>query len=146
MLGANGSGKSNFIGAFALLKAIGAGSLQTYVGKRGVQNVLHFGPGWIAEKVSGWMICHFHDTSEFSKMRLPCALDDNRHLRADGSNLLAFLYLLKEKHATTFRRLDADSLEIWLEDYSLGELWEKNHLGGRPKAWLGQLEERVPHV
>ncbi len=40
-------------------------------------------------------------------------------------------------HATTFRRLDAASLESWLADYSLGELWEKNELGGRPAAWHG---------
>jgi predicted ATPase len=339
VIGPNGSGKSNFIGVFAFLKAVAARGLQAYVGKRGLQNVLHFGPkvtealslelefggdaplayalrlepgmqtqllpveesitdlvhgtvkkltrtgdecgvslaelfgdnhdfGEIAYQVDKWMICHFHDTSAFSKMRLPCALDDNRRLRADGSNLPAFLYLLKEKHptayslirrtvqrvapffddfvlapsalspdkiklewqhrdqdqyfdawalsdgtlrfialavlflqpkelkpplvlvdepelglhpfaitllgamvksaavdmqvilatqspllldefapedvliaerddhATTFRRLNADSLETWLEDYSLGELWEKNHLGGRPKAWL----------
>ncbi len=222
---------------------------------------------WVARQMDGWMICHFHDTSEFSKMRLPCAVDDNRRLRADGGNLPAFLHLLEEKHpiayrlirqtvqrvapffddfvlapsalhpdriklawkhrdqdqyfdawalsdgtlrfialatlflqprelrpplvlvdepelglhpfaitllgamvrsasvdtqvllatqspllldefapeevlvaerdghATTFRRLDADSLETWLEDYSLGELWEKNQLGGRPTAW-----------
>ncbi len=338
VIGPNGSGKSNFIGVFAFVKALAAGGLQAYVGKRGLQNVLHFGPkvtealtlelnfrgdapvayalrlepgmqtqllpvaesvtdlargtvqkltpvgdeaglslqalvggddgaSRISSQVEGWMICHFHDTSAFSKMRLPCALDDNRRLRADGSNLPAFLYLLKEKHptayslirrtvqrvapffddfvlapsalhpdkiklewqhrdqdqyfdawtlsdgtlrfialatlflqpaalkpplvlvdepelglhpfaitllgamvksasvdmqvilatqsplvldefppqnvlvaerdghATTFRRLDADSLETWLEDYSLGELWEKNHLGGRPAAW-----------
>lgn len=31
-----------------------------------------------------------------------------------------------------FKRLDAKRLEEWLEEYSLGELWEKNVLGGRP--------------
>ncbi|MDF5733862.1 MAG: AAA family ATPase [Rhizonema sp. PD38] len=30
------------------------------------------------------------------------------------------------------RRLDYHELEAWLEDYSLGELWKKNVLGGRP--------------
>lgn len=34
--------------------------------------------------------------------------------------------------ATQCRRLDADRLSQWLEDYSLGELWEKNLFGGRP--------------
>ncbi len=34
--------------------------------------------------------------------------------------------------ATEFRRLDGNELEDWLEDYSLGQLWEKNLLGGRP--------------
>jgi predicted ATPase len=33
---------------------------------------------------------------------------------------------------THLRRLDPGSLREWLEDYSLGQLWEKNELGGRP--------------
>ncbi|MEZ5635960.1 MAG: AAA family ATPase [Burkholderiaceae bacterium] len=35
---------------------------------------------------------------------------------------------------TTLSRLDVEKLEIWLEDYSLGQLWEKNELGGRPTS------------
>ncbi|NER33975.1 MAG: AAA family ATPase [Oscillatoria sp. SIO1A7] len=35
--------------------------------------------------------------------------------------------------ATTLTRLQSRDLEEWLEDYSLGELWEKNQFGGRPK-------------
>ena len=34
--------------------------------------------------------------------------------------------------ATQLRRLDGEALKIWLDDYSLGQLWEKNELGGRP--------------
>lgn len=34
--------------------------------------------------------------------------------------------------ATEFNRPDAERLKVWLEDYSLGQLWEKNELGGRP--------------
>ncbi|MEP6935674.1 MAG: AAA family ATPase [Nitrospirota bacterium] len=34
--------------------------------------------------------------------------------------------------ATQFTRLDSEKLGIWLEDYSLGQLWEKNEIGGRP--------------
>ena len=37
-----------------------------------------------------------------------------------------------EAGATTFKRLDEVALERWLADFSLGELWEKNVLGGRP--------------
>jgi predicted ATPase len=33
---------------------------------------------------------------------------------------------------TQFTRLDLSRLETWLETYSLGQLWEKNELGGRP--------------
>ena len=35
--------------------------------------------------------------------------------------------------ATQLTRLDPSDLESWLEDYSLGQLWEKNVLGGRPR-------------
>lgn len=34
--------------------------------------------------------------------------------------------------SSEFERLDSERLETWLEDYSLGQLWEKNELGGRP--------------
>ena len=32
------------------------------------------------------------------------------------------------------QRHDTESLRGWLEDYSMGELWEKNLLGGQPSA------------
>ena len=38
----------------------------------------------------------------------------------------------RENHHSVFKRLDAESLSTWLEDYSLGEMWEKNIIGGRP--------------
>lgn len=34
--------------------------------------------------------------------------------------------------ATHLHRLDEDALAEWLEEYSLGDLWQKNLLGGRP--------------
>ena len=34
--------------------------------------------------------------------------------------------------ATEFTRPDAGELEAWLEEYSLGEIWEKNIIGGGP--------------
>jgi predicted ATPase len=36
----------------------------------------------------------------------------------------------REEGETVLRRLDAESLEGWLEEYTLGELWQKNILGG----------------
>ena len=30
-----------------------------------------------------------------------------------------------------FNRLNEEELKIWLDDYSLGDLWQKNILGGR---------------
>ena len=33
---------------------------------------------------------------------------------------------------SSFKRLDPEALEGWLKDYTLGQLWEKNELGGQP--------------
>jgi predicted ATPase len=33
---------------------------------------------------------------------------------------------------TVFHRLDSEKLQVWLEDYSLGQLWGKNEIGGNP--------------
>lgn len=35
-------------------------------------------------------------------------------------------------NASYFHRLDDQSLAVWLEQYSLGEIWEKNLIGGQP--------------
>ena len=234
---------------------------------------LEMGPadGRFSQLLATWRLYHFHDTSSSAPLKKTANLHDNRYLRPDGSNLAAFLYLLREKHedsyrflrntvrlvapffddfvleplalnedtirlewkhvgtddyfdvsslsdgtlrfialaallqqpeelrpsvilldepelglhplaitmlasmiktasvdtqvilatqspilldyfepedvlvadrvdgATEFRRLSSDNLAIWLEDYSIGELWEKNDLGGRPTP-----ERRIP--
>lgn len=38
----------------------------------------------------------------------------------------------RKDEETKLRRLKTEPLREWLEDYSLGQLWEKNELGGRP--------------
>ena len=35
---------------------------------------------------------------------------------------------------TQLNRLDKVELQPWLEEYTLGQLWEKNELGGRPRS------------
>lgn len=39
----------------------------------------------------------------------------------------------REGGQSVFRRLFLDEIQPWLEEYSMGELWEKNLLGGRPR-------------
>ncbi|MCU0499353.1 MAG: AAA family ATPase [Anaerolineae bacterium] len=39
----------------------------------------------------------------------------------------------REEGASIFKRLSSENLEDWLEDYGVGELWEKNLIGGRPR-------------
>lgn len=38
----------------------------------------------------------------------------------------------QENGASTFKRFKSEELSGWLEDYSMGELWKQNVLGGRP--------------
>ena len=38
----------------------------------------------------------------------------------------------RQEGESTFRRLEKSSLTSWLEDYTLGELWQKNIYGGGP--------------
>lgn len=37
----------------------------------------------------------------------------------------------RQEGASIFKRLNQEDFESWLQDYSVGELWEKNILGGR---------------
>lgn len=38
-----------------------------------------------------------------------------------------------EDDASTFHRLRREDLAVWLAEYTLGELWQQNVLGGRPR-------------
>lgn len=57
---------------------------------------------YLRNQIGGWRVYHLHDTSASSPMRKTAKVDDNAFLRADGSNLAAFLYLLKEKHEAAY--------------------------------------------
>ena len=38
----------------------------------------------------------------------------------------------RNNEATEVRRPDAEKFDAWLEDYSVGEIWKKNIIGGGP--------------
>ena len=171
LIGGNGSGKSNFIDAFKLLREISEGRLADYVKRAGgADRILHFGTkvtesmqlkayfndsvdqyeieleatilgdllpmrevasywnkkdypqpyneglssfggeaaisrdsvhrvaSYVKKALSSWRVYHFHDTGPSSPLKKISEIDDNRFLRPDGSNLAAFLYLLREAH------------------------------------------------
>lgn len=56
----------------------------------------------IYEAISGWVVYHFHDTSETAPMRRTCSVRDNERLRPDAGNLAAFLFRLKEEKLPTY--------------------------------------------
>jgi predicted ATPase len=178
LIGANGSGKTNFISAFELLNSIVESDLQLFVAQSvGVDGLLYFGQkvtdrvsirldfgvngyltklvpsvqdtlifaeercwyqgvghegpryvwlgrghketqlheeakkqdgriaSYVLERLKSYRIYHFHDTSASAKIKQPGHIDDNAELRADASNLAAFLYLLQETEREHYDRL-----------------------------------------
>jgi predicted ATPase len=57
---------------------------------------------WVRHSLGSWRLYHLHDTSSSSPMRKTAKVDDNEFLRADGANLAAFLYYLREKHSDSY--------------------------------------------
>lgn len=51
----------------------------------------------------------------------------------DQFSLDDLIVVEREAGASVFSRPDPDRLRDWLEEYSLGELWQKNLIGGRPR-------------
>ena len=183
LVGANGSGKSNFVKVFSFLRHIITGNLRNYVARAGGSDeILHFGSkttkeltisfsfqdalepyangykivlvpagadtlhvqseqvfyhrraeypepwddflpsggkeaaisdrqvvdqrgvaNYVRDNLMSCEFYHFHDTSASSPIKKTAKLDDNSRLRPDGSNLAAFLYLLREKYGPSYR-------------------------------------------
>jgi predicted ATPase len=55
--------------------------------------------------LKNWRLYHFHDTTNTAKMRQQGDLHDNYFLRADASNLAAFLYLLKKRYSLNYQNI-----------------------------------------
>ena len=160
LIGANGSGKSNFLEVFSLVREVVSDGLRHFVVRAdGADRILHFGSrttgqidivinlndgnwyeltlapiagdslGLIHQSASywqppllldpydqlptagllidadPWVSYHFHDTSRASPMKKTANLRDNRFLRPNGSNLAAFLYLLRSKHSFSYEQI-----------------------------------------
>lgn len=61
---------------------------------------------YIRGHLDSYRIYHFHDTSASAPVKQTCDVADNRFLRADASNLAAFLYWLQEKQAVHYRNIE----------------------------------------
>ena len=75
----------------------------------------------VLKGIDSWRVYHFHDTGPHSPLKKTAALNDNRYLRPDGSNLAAVLYLLREKHEWDygFIRQTVQLAAPFLEDFAL---------------------------
>lgn len=76
---------------------------------------------WVRERLGRWRLYHVHDTSDTSPMRKTAQINDNAYLRPDGSNLPAFLYLLKIKHPESYGliRRSIQQVTPFFDDFTL---------------------------
>ena len=76
------------------------------------------------QHIEGWRMYHLHDTTATAAVKSTCNVDDNRYLREDASNLAAYLYWLKLKQPSEYRRVvSVIQLAIpYFEDFVLAPL------------------------
>lgn len=79
---------------------------------------------YIREYLDTWRLYHFHDTSSVSPMKSTCDVNDNRFLQQDGSNLAAFLFLLRQKHDVSYNliRRTIQLVAPFFDDFFLAPL------------------------
>lgn len=58
---------------------------------------------YVTDAIRGVRIYHFHDTSREAAVKQTGKLNDNDRLNDDASNLAAYLYFLREKHAPHYQ-------------------------------------------
>ena len=164
LIGANGSGKSNFLEAFVFLGNVEVGGIDSYVEIHGgAEKLFYFGSkttkqisfrvrsakgihlnaqyiyagndrlagvgstAWWGESkpnLPSWTRFQFHDTGHHSPIKKTNQIDDNRSLRPDGSNLAAFLYLLKLRYRESYDliRKTVQQVAPFFEDFQLEPL------------------------
>ncbi len=75
----------------------------------------------LESSLSGWNKYHFQDTGFLSPMKTTTDIHDNRELRPDGSNLAAYLYLLREKHEHSYGQIlnTVKMANPFIEDFAM---------------------------
>ena len=58
-------------------------------------------PAFVAKYLSDWKVYHFHDTGDTAKVKAAYSIHANDRLMAQGENLAAFLYGIRETAAYT---------------------------------------------
>ncbi len=76
---------------------------------------------YVRNRLNRWKLYHFHDTSDASPMKKTADVNDNSHLRPDGSNIAAFLHLLKVKYPDSYRLIVHTVRQVapFFEDFQL---------------------------
>lgn len=76
---------------------------------------------YVHESISSWVTYHFHDSSRRAPMRQAGSRIDSAYLRADASNLAAFLLRMREGFPVTYRLIldTVRSVAPFLRDFQL---------------------------
>jgi len=59
----------------------------------------------VIDSIKSWHIYHFHDTSKTAGMKQSGKINDNQRLRADASNIAAYLFLLQSKYNQEYQSI-----------------------------------------
>ena len=97
-------------------------TLRSAAGEAGISNAFLKGVGgYVRRRLDRWRLYHVHDTSVDSPMKKTADVHDNRYLRPEGSNLAAFLYLLREKYEDSYRTISRTVRQAapFFEDFEL---------------------------
>jgi predicted ATPase len=62
-------------------------------------------PYYVCQALASWVVYHFHDTSQFAKVRRPGAINDNEVLRPSAENLAAFLFRLHQTNPEVYGKV-----------------------------------------
>lgn len=91
------------------------------IGEAGISQAAQGAPGWVQRRLDSWRIYHFHDTSQQSPIKRTSDINDNQFFRPDGSNLPAYLLLLKEKQPSEYRLIRDITRRVtpFLDDFQL---------------------------
>jgi predicted ATPase len=74
-----------------------AGALESALPQAGTLRAAHHVAGYLQD----WQVYHFHDTSDTAKVKAAYSIHANDRLMAQGDNLAAFLYGIRETEAFT---------------------------------------------
>ena len=84
--------KAKYQGGIKRIPLANAGQAESGLPLPGTQRIENHVAGYIAD----WKIYHFHDTSDTSALKRVSNVNYNRSLSAQGENLAAFLFSIKE--------------------------------------------------
>jgi predicted ATPase len=71
-----------------------------------IKGSVNFRDKYLKDFLASIRVFHFHDTSQNAPVKQSSKINDNRQLRADGGNLAAYLFKIKENEPNVFRFIE----------------------------------------